>query len=175
MRLFLAVNLPDQMKKRLYELGQGLKPFGKLKLVEEENIHLTLKFLGDAEPGPVIEALRSVKQGSFTISLKGIGVFPSLGYIRVVWTGCEKGTQDVVTLHDKVEATLPGFKRDKDFHPHATLARVKFPKDKKGLVGFVEENKGKELGEFEVHSFELMKSELGREGPKYEEVESFSL
>ena len=175
MRLFLAVNLPDQMKKRLSELAQGLKPLGKLKLVEEENIHLTLKFLGDAESGQVIEALKSVKHEPFGVSLKGVGVFPSLSYIRVVWAGCDRGAQDVVTLHEKVEKALPSFKKDRDFHPHATLARVKFPKDKRGLVGFVEENKDTEFGEFGVKSFDLMKSELTREGPRYDVVESFLL
>lgn len=175
MRLFFAINLPDVLKKRLFAVGQEMKGFGQMKIVEEENIHLTLKFLGETEPGPVIKSLEPVKLKPFEVSLKGIGVFPSLNYIRVVWAGCEKGAEEVIMLHKELEKRLPQFERDRDFHPHATLARVSFPKDKQGLVSFLEKNKGTDFGDFTANSFELMKSELSRGGPKYEVVKSFRL
>ncbi len=177
MRLFLAINLPERLKKRLFKFAQNLKGFGRLKLVEENNIHLTLKFLGEAGPEPLIAALRAIQYKPFMLSLRGVGVFPNPDYIRVVWAGCEKGAQDVITLHNKIEEILKlnDFKKDKDFHPHATLARVKFPNDKRGLVDFIRENQGMEFGEFKVESFELMKSELSRAGPRYELIEGFLL
>jgi 2'-5' RNA ligase len=173
MRLFLAVNLPADIRRRLFEFGRPLVGMGDIKTVEEENIHITLKFLGEAEPEAVIKALEKVKFAPFEVSVKGVGVFPSLNYIRVVWAGCEKGSKEIVTLHQAVEAALPQFERDRDFHPHATLARVKFPKDKAGLRKFIEDNASKEFGSFTAESFDLMKSELSPKGPKYGVLKSF--
>jgi 2'-5' RNA ligase len=176
MRLFLAINLPDELKKQLFEMAQPLKDFGKLKLVEEGNIHLTLKFLGEvkeSEVSDLTEDLRSVKFESFPVTLRGVGVFPNKNYIRVVWVGCGKGSEEIITLHNGLETALRGFKKDRDFHPHATIARVKFPEDTHGLIKFIEENSSKEFGKSKAESFDLMKSELGSEGPKYGVVESF--
>lgn len=178
MRLFLAINLPEEVKKRLFELGRPLPGFGDVKAVEEENIHLTLKFLGDAEPERVIAALEKVKFKPFDVALKGVGVFPSPDYIRVVWAGCEKGAKEIITLHKDIEEALKAgglkFEKDNDFHPHATLARVRMPRDKKGLAEFLEKHKEDELGSFKLSSFELMESKLGRGGPTYGVVERFS-
>jgi 2'-5' RNA ligase len=174
MRLFLAINLPEGLRTPLFELGQGLRKFGDLKTVEGENIHLTLKFLGEAEPEKVVSSLNKIRFKPFEVSLKGMGVFPNEDYIRVVWVGCEKGAQEVIALHKEVELALPDFEKDRDFHPHATLARVRSPKDKEGLRKFIEEN-DREFGSFKAESFELMKSELSRGGPKYETVRSFRL
>ncbi len=175
MRLFLAVNLPEDLKKRLFVVAQGLTPFGKLKLVEEENIHLTLKFLGEAEPEPVVKAMESVRTEPFRICIGSMGVFPSDSYIRVVWAGCDEGFDKLKGLHDEIEKALPQFKKDKDFHPHATLARVKFPKDKKGLIAFVNGQKSTVFGKFDADSFQLMESKLSRKGPEYSTVKSFPL
>lgn len=174
MRLFLAINLPDDLKKQLFELSRGLKGFGKIKLVEEENIHLTLKFLGDSEPKPIIKALDGIEFQPFDISLKGLGVFPNTNYIKVVWVGCDKGFHETIQLHDAIEGSL-NFPKYKDFHPHATIARVKFPKFKNSLLQFIEDASAKEFGSFKVKSFELMKSELTRDGPKYDVVKKFLL
>lgn len=172
MRLFLAINLPERLRKSLFGLGQGLRNMGELKLVEEENIHITLKFLGEADPGEVISSLDRVRFEPFEVSLKGVGAFPNQNYVRVVWAGCEKGSKEIVTLHSEIEKALPGFEKDREFHSHATLARVKFLKDKEGLRRFLADN-NKEFGSFKAESFDLMKSELSRGGPKYEIVKSF--
>ncbi len=175
MRLFLAINLPSGMKKQLAEFSGPLKGFGKLKLVEEENIHLTLKFLGEAKLGDVVPLLEKIKFAPFEASLEGVGVFPNAGRARVIWVGCEKGAQEIIALHKAVEAALPQFERGGDFHPHATLARVSFLDDKTGLANFIEKNKIKDFGTFTADSFDLMKSELSRAGPKYEIVRKFPL
>ncbi len=178
MRLFIAISLPSEVKKRLFGLGRPLPGFGDVKAVEEENIHLTLKFLGDTEPEPVIKALEKVKFRPFEVSLKGVGAFPSPSYVRVVWAGCEKGAQEIITLHKDIEEALKAgglkFEKDRDFHPHATLARVRMPKDRKGLLDFLDKHKAEELGSFKAGSFELMQSLLGRGGPTYAVVKRFS-
>ncbi len=175
MRLFLAVNLPGELRKKLFELGKPLNAMGDVKPVEEENIHLTLKFLGDTDPVGVVKSLESVKSKPFDIALMGVGVFPKPDYVRVVWVGCDTGAQEMVTLHQQVEAALPQFEKDRDFHPHATLARVKFLRDNTAIADFLGKNKGILFGSFKAESFELMKSELSEGGPTYGIVKSFPL
>ena len=175
MRLFLAINLPEELKKKLFELGRPLASMGDVKPVEEENIHLTLKFLGEAEPGDVMPLLEKIKFVAFEVSLKGLGAFPNPNRARVVWVGCEKGAQEIAALHKVIEAALSRFEKDRDFHPHATLARVRFLGDKGVMADFLNKNKILEFGSFKAASFDLMKSELERSGPKYGVVKSFSL
>lgn len=175
MRLFLAINLPKELKGQLFELGQLLKAIGDINTVKEENIHITLKFLGEAEPEKVINALESVKFMPFEVALKGVGAFPNASCARVIWAGCEKGSGEIAELHKMIEGALPQFERDRDFHPHATIARVISLSDPQGLIEFMSGNSITKFGSFDAKSFELMKSELSRDGPKYEAVKSFSL
>jgi len=175
MRLFLAINIPSGIRKDLRNIAVGLNRFGKFKLVEADNIHITLKFLGEFQPEEIIKPLEGINFKKFDTSLKGVGAFPNLDNTRVIWVGCDNGWRDIVSLHNMIEERLDGINPEKNFHPHATLARVSFTKDKKGLRDFIGKNKGKEFGEYQVNSFELMSSELTRNGPKYEVVKSFGL
>jgi len=178
MRLFLAINLPDELKKGISQRGRDLSKFGKFKLVEEENIHLTLKFLGEVEEKNVSEIVNTLKQinlEKFKIGIRGVGVFPNPNFIKVVWVGVEEGSNEVIEIQKKIDDALKklGFPKDKKFHHHATIARAKFVKDKKGLLDFLEKNKAREFGSFETSSFDLMESKLSREGPEYRVVEIF--
>jgi RNA 2',3'-cyclic 3'-phosphodiesterase len=188
MRLFLAINLPAGLRKALFELAGPLSKQQGIRLVMGENIHITLKFLGDVEQddvGNIISALDGIGCGGivldgiipkpFNVSLEGLGAFPSLNNIRVVWAGCREGADGIVSLHETVEARLPQFPKDRDFHPHATLARFKYAKEKKALSDFIQENKKRVFGSFELGSFELMKSELSPDGASYGILESFRL
>lgn len=174
MRLFLAINLPKELRADLFQIGQGFEDIGKMKAVEEENIHLTLKFLGEAEPGQIIDYIKNIKFEPFEVSLQGLGAFPDKEYVKVLWAGVKKGFEETVSLNETIEKLLPGFKEEKEFHPHATIGRVKFVRDKKALGEFFEEN-DKEFGSFKVNSFDLMKSELMFGGPEYEIVKTFTL
>lgn len=174
----MAINLPDELKKSISPIGQELPKFGKVKLVGEQNIHLTLKFLGEVEGEKVkeiVDVLNGTTFEKFKISLRGIGVFPNPKFIRIVWVGVEEGSERVIELQKNIDEALKklGFPKDKQFHPHATIARAKFIKDKKGLLDFLRKNKDKEFGSFEASSFELMESKLSREGPEYSIFEKF--
>jgi len=182
MRLFLAINLPEDVKKRLEDVSRELPGSCKCKLVEEGNKHLTLKFLGEVDDGKaeeVIKALGTVKLKPFECSVKGVGVFPNEKFVRVVWAGVDekKGGDEMKELYKAVDAALAdfGFKDDKRFHAHATLARVRFVEDRQGLAEFLKRHADEEFGEFEVKSFELMQSTLGRGGPEYSVVKGFEL
>ncbi|MDL5501625.1 MAG: RNA 2',3'-cyclic phosphodiesterase, partial [Candidatus Methanoperedens sp.] len=96
-----------------------------IKLVEPEQVHITLKFLGDIKENDVesiLSALSQVNCRQFEAKIKGLGVFPKPAYVKVIWLGAE-GNFDI--LHDEVERVLSLFEFEKDhnFSPHATLAR----------------------------------------------------
>ncbi|MGB9707880.1 MAG: RNA 2',3'-cyclic phosphodiesterase [Candidatus Pacearchaeota archaeon] len=175
MRCFLAVELPEEVREELVRIQKQL-PEANMKLVESENLHLTLKFLGelsDFQVNKVKERLNNVKFEKFKTSLGSVGVFPSLGFLRVVWVSMEP-SEKVKELHEQIELILEKekFKKDKVFESHVTLARVKFIKDKEGFSKKLKEIKIKPV-EFQVHGFALKKSTLTEKGPIYETIKEF--
>lgn len=184
MRTFIAIPCPEELKDKIVEIQKRIKNLGKIKLVERENIHMTLKFLGDTDENKIneiIEILNSVSKNQkikkFKIHLWGIGVFPNENYIKILWVGISEGSEEILDLHQKIDEQLKssGFKKDKKFHPHFTIARVKFlkPRDKREVQQVLSENSNTDFGSFEVSGFELMKSELTSEGPVYSVIKKF--
>ena len=179
MRCFIAIDLSDEVKEELTRMQKEMhSEKAKLKFVEPQNLHLTLKFLGeisDVEVNKIKKALKDVRFEKFSAKLNSVGVFPSPNYIRVVWIGLQPA-EIVKELHNKIDSALTevGIKKDASFESHITLARVKFIKDKETFIKKLQEIKVKPLS-FEVKSFLLKKSTLTREGPIYEDVLKFDL
>lgn len=174
----MAINLPDGLKKGIFTAGGVLPELANVKLVEEGNIHLTLKFLGEVDEKrlkEIIPVLGGVKFSGFGIKLKGIGVFPTPKFVRVVWVGVEDGFDEVTNIQKRVDVELEklGFPKDEKFHPHATIARVKLLKSREAFSRFLEENRGVEFGSFKAESFDLMESRLSPVGPEYKVLERF--
>lgn len=171
MRIFVAVPLPDELKERLGRLGKEIEQDG-IKPVNPGNMHITLKFLGDTDEkklGDIEKSLREVSFSRFTCNAKNIGVFPSQEYIRVVWAGAESGNA-MESLAEKVNDVLDGYGEKEQFSSHITIARVKRRVE---LGGFLEKHAKDDFGSFEVSRFELMQSELRKEGPVYSVLASF--
>lgn len=175
MRLFIAFDVSEEVKNHLLDLQEQLPKDSKLNLVKE--FHETLKFLGDVDEKKVdkIKAMLSnVDFTQFAANTKGIGVFPDEKLIRVVWVGLEPKDK-IIGLQQEIEtALLDMFPKDTRFHPHLTLARVKFVKNKKDFIKKLNRLTIKDI-EFPVSSFKLIKSTLTPEGPVYEDVAEFSL
>lgn len=171
MRLFIAIEVPKEVREHLNSIQKELPD--ELKFVKE--YHLTLKFLGEVEDDKVDEIkkkLKEIKFDSFTAELSDVGVFPNEDYIKVVWVGVEPKDK-IIELQQKVEKSLLRmFLNDNRFHPHITIARVKFLKDKEGFKKKLKEIKAEKLS-FDVGSFKLIKSVLTKEGPVYEVLEEF--
>ncbi len=172
MRCFLAIDLPEKVKKELREVQKNLPP-AKMTLVDPDKIHITLKFFGEIEDSKynkIKEVLKKFKFKKFKAKLGVIGVFPGPSFIRVVWVGVEP-KQNLLELHNLLDGGLgnEGFKRDKSFENHATLARVKFLKDKEAFVKGLTKIKIEPL-EFFIEGISLKKSTLTPEGPIYEEL-----
>lgn len=152
MRTFIAIDLSEENKTALTKLQDELKQTqADVKWVEPENIHLTLKFLGevtDEYVGKVKEALDKAAAGfrPFEISLSDIGAFPKLDYPRVIWVGVEKGKKETEELAAKIEEELGklGFsKEDRPFAAHLTIGRVRTGKNKEILKEKIQNNKGR--------------------------------
>jgi 2'-5' RNA ligase len=179
MRLFIAVEIPEEIRKKLFSMREKIsEEAAKIKWVEENNIHMTLKFLGEVDENKVDgikEALSSVNLEPFECSVKGFGVFPNRDYVRVIWAGLEP-EEPFRKLHEEVDISLEslGFGKDSKFSPHVTIGRVRFVKDKEGLRKSLDALEGAETGgSFEVQGFVLKKSTLTEKGPVYEDMGVF--
>ena len=145
-----------------------------VKLVEPQNIHITLKFLGDVQNDKINDIEQIMKDSvkeiePFTLKLSGTGVFPNQNYIRVVWIGI-KDAEIIETISRSIDEKLSklGFKREKrGFSAHLTIGRVKTAKNKQLLLNAIERYKDFEFSTQEVNSIKLKKSDLTPKGPIY--------
>jgi RNA 2',3'-cyclic 3'-phosphodiesterase len=168
MRLFIAIEPNIKVRGYLENLQEKLgSPDAKLTIAKGH--HLTLKFLGevsDKEAEEIKSALSKIKFYAFELETSDIGFFPDAKNPRVIWIGTEpkdKINRLQKDIDDAVERY--GFLKDNKFHPHITLARVKYVKEMKYFERIKQLNK--EKIPFCVDSFILYKSDLLPEGPKY--------
>ena len=176
MRAFIAIELPSEIKNNLADLQQRLKQEGlKASWVKPGNIHLTLKFLGDIDPGNVenISAAMKVaaeKSAPFELKVSGTGVFPNLRKARVLWAGLSQGVAQLIDLQKDLDKALEecGFERQKrSFKGHLTLARFRDPVNPAKLEKSLRECNGNHLGQLVVSDIVLFKSDLKPTGAVY--------
>jgi len=172
MRLFVAVPVPEDLRGRVAKLAEELPREG-ISPVKAGNMHATLKFIGevdDGKLGDITQRLGKIRFGKFDCIIKGVGVFPSESYIKVVWAGIESGGA-LESLAKDVISSLHGYGQDERFTAHLTIARVKKKLD---LKAFLERHAADEFGSFGVSGFELIQSVLrGAEGPEYKTMAQF--
>ncbi len=184
MRLFIAIELPGEIKRAIAEVQDRLKAAGgNANWTRPEGIHLTLKFLGEVEeariPG-ILQALSGAAQGAGQLGLEiaGAGAFPNTRAPRVLWLGVMGDTGKLAALQARIEDAMAGlgFEREaRKFSPHLTLGRVRFPKPRDDWERRIEAVRNARPGGFDASSVSLMQSELRREGAVYTEVERINL
>jgi len=180
-RSFIAFDMEnEQVLSRLGAAQKLLVETGAdLKLVAPQNIHLTTRFLGDISPGmvdKVYEAIRNVKFTPFSIQLRGLGVFPSLNYPRVVWAGMTDGVEQLKGIFTQLEPKIRalGFPADAHgFSPHLTIARVRSALNKQRLAELVTKKADYEFGTIKADCLRLKRSELSPKGPTYSTLREF--
>jgi RNA 2',3'-cyclic 3'-phosphodiesterase len=183
MRLFIAVNLPSEIRDRVAAVQDRLRHAqADVSWVRAENIHVTVKFLGETEEKRlrrVRPALAEVALGgtSFSMEVSGVGCFG--GRIpRVVWVGVGKGAETLTKLAERIETGLArvGFPKERrGFTAHLTLGRVRSPRNAEALVAALQEFHEEQFGTFMATQFELMQSELHPTGSVYTVLERFPL
>src|SRR5262249_35118467 len=126
-RLFVAIALPDSIKKALLSIACGVPG---ARWVEEDQMHFTLRFIGEVD-GKIFraieDALANIQADALTLTLKGVGHFPPRGQPRILWVGLEKN-EALLQLKNKIDHALRrvGVESDKrKFFPHITLARLR--------------------------------------------------
>ena len=173
MRLFIAVDF-NELKDYFVELQKQLPRNAKLSLVK--TFHITLKFLGEVQPEKAektAEILKNIKFEPFSVFLDSVGIFPTENYIRVVWVGINP-EEKILELQRNIDEALELlFKKENDFKAHITLARVKYPEDKKSFIEQLKKIKV-ESKKIEIKNFRLIKSNLTPKGAIYEELAIFN-
>jgi len=165
-----------EFEKEINNTGANIKP------VEPENVHITLKFLGDTNEDlleEIHEIIKNVVKGfnPFNIKLEGAGVFPNQNYIKVIWIGI-KQWEKLESIAQKIDEHLhdKGFKKEKrKFSAHLTIARVRSAKNKEKLIQIIEKYKDFDFAEIKVDSIKLKKSELTSKGPMYTDLKDVRL
>ena len=178
MRCFIAINLPDETKREIEKIQKSLPEF-KGKKTEFENIHLTLKFLGEVDEKNIHEVLKrlgKIRLQEFEAEIDSIGCFDnrkSKKYDKqiIVWLHMANCN----ALQKEIDLALREiFEREKRFMSHITIARVKYKGDNKEFIEELKKIKFKKIT-LKIRDFYLMKSELDGKGLKYGIVEKFGL
>lgn len=178
MRTFIAIEVPETIKRALAEMQRALKDIGAdAGWTNPDGIHLTLKFLGEIDPGLLPEVAgccRAAVSGAtpFTMTLDGTGVFPNFRNPRVLWAGLkeESGMLQALQLRLEDELSAIGFKpEDKPFNPHLTICRIRSLKKSRELLARAEMYDLPEIS-FEVRDIRVFKSELSPAGARYTEL-----
>jgi 2'-5' RNA ligase len=184
-RLFVSVDL-DGLADEIRALQRRFEGIDGLRLTDPTQAHVTLKFLGDTDPDRVPEVVTALETAvdesrvePFEARFGGLGAFPSLDYISVVWVGVRAGHGDgeLTALHEAIEdrTIAMGFDaEDHDFTPHATVARMDHAAGKERVQRLLGDH-DPDVGRLRVESVRLTESTLTEDGPVYSTVESISL
>ena len=176
-RSFICIHFPDEVIKEIARIQELINNKVKFtgKLTELENLHLTLKFLGEIEEErltQVKEKLQSIKFASFTAKLLNMGIFSYKKNPKVIWI--KVGGKELFELQKQIDNALKElFKPEERFMSHLTIARIKHMKDKTAFKQYLKNISVKPI-KFQVSSFELKSSELRPLGPVYNTIEEYN-
>jgi 2'-5' RNA ligase len=180
MRSFIAIDVSNELVCKVLE--ELKKVNADIKIVEPQNLHITLKFLGEIREelvDSIYEAMLPLADfPSFNLSMEGVGTFPSPKYIRVIWIGIRENRKKIVEMQQSLEERLIklGFKKEsRKFDPHLTICRVKSPHGKDELLRFIEKNRNREFGKVYIDKVYLKKSTLTPKGPIYSTIKTIHL
>lgn len=179
MRLFLAITIPDELKREIMELQKQLN-IGNISMPKPEALHLTLFFIGNMEPlkaDNLKKILKKTEFFKFSLKTSKIGFFYKSNKLRIVHLALED-SKELSGLAEKIDHVLLelGIKRDLPFKPHITVARVKSlsKKENQEIIKKAETiNKKKDQISFQASNFKLYSSTLTPKGPVYEVLETF--
>lgn len=176
MRLFIAIPLPEPVRRRLSDLKQSIEG---VRWQRQKQLHITLKFLGDTPEehlNSLVDELQGIDYQTFTIIIKGFGSFPRGGDPRVLWAGISDPAK-LTKLHARIEekCIAMGYKAEaRPFKPHITLGRIKSA-SKQDILSFINQHKQVVIPEIAVTEFVLYESKLRPGGAVHKKMEHFPL
>ncbi|WP_169566086.1 RNA 2',3'-cyclic phosphodiesterase [Sneathiella limimaris] len=176
MRLFVAIDLPEDFKQQIAALQSGIPD---ARWIPSQNAHVTLSFLGEINEADMVDiglALSKIKAPSFLLELSGVGVFGNDKRPRILWIGVN-GSPELLSLQSKVANTLTrcGVKlEDRRFRPHVTLARV-YGSPYEKVRNHLSQHALFKTRCHLVEEFTLFSSHMGHGGSHYEKEISFDL
>ncbi len=175
-RCFVAVELDDAVRRRLADIQQRLKETGAaVRWSKPENLHLTLKFLGEIDDENVGAACTIVERvaaesDAFEVEFAGLGAFPSRRRPRVVFAHAEDPRGSLARLareFDRAMTRVGAPRERRPFRSHVTLGRVKSPRGLDALLAALAELEAESAGRQRVREIALLRSELRPDGPIY--------
>jgi 2'-5' RNA ligase len=174
-RSFLAFDLDNDEVLRNLVRVHGLVPKtgADVKMVEPNNIHITIRFLGDIAGGMIegiFEAMKRIQFAPFAVKIHGVGAFPNVHNPRVLWAGIMDGATQLKSIFDRMEPQLRelGFASDsRGFSPHLTIGRVRSGRNKDVLAELIAKNMDFDFGVVNAKCLRLKRSELTPTGPIY--------
>jgi 2'-5' RNA ligase len=181
-RTFIAIELPQPVQDSLAALIERLRGSrARVTWVKPENMHLTLRFLGNMEPDPLDRLRANLEVAlhdtrSFALRVQGLGAFPNARRPSVLWAGVESDDGELGRVHAIAERAAQSIglaPETKAFHPHLTLARVKNPAEAAAVMPFWEREQGFEGGSFPVNRVILFSSTLTPRGPVHRPIQEF--
>ncbi|MEL7832520.1 RNA 2',3'-cyclic phosphodiesterase [Fodinibius sp. Rm-B-1B1-1] len=176
MRLFIAIPISDAVKQKIGDLQQ---PIEGIRWQENEQMHLTLKFVGEADmqlKKSLQKRLDEIEHPTFTIDLKGFGYFPERGRPKVLWIGLRENSS-LRVLQQKVEQKCQAVgiaPEDRPYKPHVTMARVQGA-SKRTVNAFINEHKKFTVRDMMINQFVLYKSKLQPDGAQHSRLQTFLL
>lgn len=180
MRLFIAIEIPESIRTSFASLlkeFRGIAP--QLKWVRAENLHITLKFLGEtdaAKLGALQDALSPVRSPEpVNLEFRGLGFFPNEKRPRVFWAGMEASSnlQTIVRDVDQAAHRLGFPLEERPFTPHLTLARFPLPGIQPKLLQAMKEKSAQSFGSLRTGEFHLIESKLKPTGAEYTTLQTF--
>ncbi len=187
MRTFIAIELPREIKDALSNLQEKLKKSAAdVKWVEPQNIHLTLKFLGERDIKSIEKITQILEEAtrnkeSYRARVSCIGAFPNTSSPRIIWAGIDKGdseTREIVKELEEEIAKIGIPKEERPYSSHVTIGRTRSPKNRDSLIRDLknlQDKFGLETLEFTVTKITLFKSVLTPRGPIYEPLKEVNL
>jgi len=174
-RSFISFDIEEPQVLRNISIVQSMlaETGAHLKLVKPENVHVTVRFLGNISPTQVDEIyneMRNVDFSPFEIEIKGVGVFPNIRRIKVIWAGIRKGAEELQAIFDQLEPRLQriGLKKEtRGFSPHLTIGRLRTSRKKAELIRCLKEVEDYEFGVVKAKCLRLKRSILKSQGPVY--------
>jgi 2'-5' RNA ligase len=176
-RLFIALDFPDEVRESLANMCFGVPG---AKWVSKDQLHLTIRFIGDADDGlfsEISEILHDVNASRFNLTLKGVGYFPPRRKPNVLWVGMEP-CEELMLLRDSVEKLLEELglePEERKFHPHLTLARLRQEAPLSKITGFLSANNLFKAEAVPITEFHLYSSVLMPAGAVHAKEASYNL